>query len=296
MLLYLVRHGKTSLTSNNSNLVQGTIDAPLSPGGYTQAQKLAEHLRLVPFTEAWTSPLAAAQETANVILSQQPSGKAQLHVDDRLGAKCMGITESKHCGEVNGDLVAHKAEDGDTSVKARLHEWLTELLNTHTPSVSTPQSPTSPFPPLSPLSCTLPRSPASTGNFTPSDLIRALPRPGFPRRPSSRSSSGATGLGGGSGSGVILVLTHQECLEKLFEMLNVDESVDEGDESEGKVKKVPLSMYVTEGIDMENSSLGNTSVAILRVWWERVESDEEMGSVLDARGRLEAWGMKDHLD
>lgn len=42
--------------------MQGTIDAPLSPGGYTQAQKLAEHLRLVPFTEAWTSPLAAAQE------------------------------------------------------------------------------------------------------------------------------------------------------------------------------------------------------------------------------------------
>lgn len=92
------------------------------------------------------------------------------------------------------------------------------------------------------------------------------------------------------------MLTHQECLEKLFEMLNVDESVDEGDESEGKVKKVSLSMYVSEGIDMENSSLGNTSVAILRVWWERLESDEEMGSVLEARGRLEAWGMRDHLD
>ncbi|KIR75272.1 hypothetical protein I310_01550 [Cryptococcus deuterogattii CA1014] len=285
MLLYLVRHGRISL--------------PLAA-----AQEVRPFLRFCilssfflllfiyhPFTD-----LYPPDRTAKVILSQQPSGKAQLHVDDRLGARCMGITESKHWGEVNGDLEAHKAEDGDT-VKARLHEWLTELLNTHTPSVPTPQSPTSPFPPLSPLSSTLPRSTASsTGNFTPSDLIRALPRPGFPRRPSSRSSSGATGLGGGSGSGVILVLTHQECLEKLFQMLNVDESVDEGDESEGKVKKVPLSMYVSEGIDMNNNSLGNTSVAILRVWWECVESDEEMGSVLEARGRLEAWGMKDHLD
>ncbi|AAW46246.2 hypothetical protein CNK03130 [Cryptococcus deneoformans JEC21] len=293
MLLYLVRHGKTSL--NNSNLVQGTIDAPLSLGGYIQAQKLAEHLRLVPFTEAWTSPLTRAQETAKVILSQQPSRKAQLHVDDRLGARYMGTAEGKHWDEVKDDLEAHKAEDGDV-VKARLHEWLTELLNTHAPSISAPRSPTSPLSPLPPLSSFSPSSyTSSTGNFNPFDLIHALPRPGFPRRPSSRSSSGATGLVGGSGSGVILVLTHQECLERFGEMCNRDESVVKNGEREAKAK-VPLSMYVSEGIDLKSSPMGNTSVAILRVWWQRIDSGAEMGSVLEARGRLEAWGMEDHLD
>ncbi|OWT37187.1 hypothetical protein J008_06167 [Cryptococcus neoformans] len=228
--------------SNNSNLVQGTINSPLSPEG------------------------------------------------------CMGTAEGKHWDEVKDDLQAHKAEDGDV-VKARLHEWLAELLNTHAPSISVPCSCTSPSSPLLPLSPTSPLSLTSpTGNLNPFDLIRALPRPGFSRRPSSRSSSGATGLGGGSGSAVILVLTHQECLEKLAEMLNRDESVVEKGESENKAKTVPLSMYVSEGIDLKMSPLGNTSVAILRVWWEHIESGVEIGSVLKAKGRLEAWGMEDHLD
>ncbi|OWZ68783.1 hypothetical protein AYX15_00511 [Cryptococcus neoformans] len=228
--------------SNNSNIVQGTINSPLSPGG------------------------------------------------------CMGTAEGKHWDEVKDDLQAHKAEDGDV-VKARLHEWLAELLNTHAPSISVPRSCTSPLSPVLPLSPTSPLSLTSpAGNLNPFDLIRTLPRPGFPRRPSSRSSSGATGLGGGSGSGVILVLTHQECLEKLAEMLNRDESVVEKGESENKAKKVPLSMYASEGIDLKRSPMGNTSVAILRVWWEHIESGVEIGSVLKARGRLEAWGMEDHLD
>lgn len=276
--------------------MQGTINSPLSPEGYVQAQKLAEHLRLVPFTEAWSSPLTRAQETAKVILSQQPSRKAQLHVDNRLNARCMGTAEGKRWDEVKDDLQAHKAEDGDV-VKARLHEWLAELVNTHAPSISVPCSCTSPLSPLLPLSPTSPLSLTSpTGNLNPFDLIRALPRPGFSRRPSSRSSSVATGLGGGSGSGVILVLTHQECLEKLAEMLNRDESVVEKGESENKAKTVPLSMYVSEGIDLKMSPVGNTSVAILRVWWEHIESGVEISSVLKARGRLEAWGMEDHLD
>ncbi|OWZ56120.1 hypothetical protein C349_06232 [Cryptococcus neoformans var. grubii Br795] len=228
--------------SNNSNLVQGTINSPLSPEG------------------------------------------------------CMGTAEGKHWDEVKDDLQAHKAEDGDV-VKARLHEWLAELLNTHAPSISVPCSCTSPLSPLLPLSPTSPLSLTSpTGNLNPFDLIRALPRPGFSRRPSSRSSSVATRLGGGSGSGLILVLTHQECLEKLAEMLNRDESVVEKGESENKAKTVPLSMYVSEGIDLKMSPVGNTSVAILRVWWEHIESGVEISSVLKARGRLEAWGMEDHLD
>lgn len=95
---------------------------------------------------------------------------------------------------------------------------------------------------------------------------------------------------------MILVLTHQECLEKLAEMLNWDESVVKKGESENKAKTVPLSMYVSEGIDLKRSPVGNTSVAILRVWWEHIEGGVEIGSVLKARGRLEAWGMEDHLD
>lgn len=78
-------------------------------------------------------------------------------------------------------------------------------------------------------------------------------------------------------------------------MCNLDESVVKNGEREAKAK-VPLSMYVSEGIDLKSSPMGNTSVAILRVWWQRIDSGAEMGSVLEARGRLEAWGMEDHLD
>ncbi|WVQ80978.1 hypothetical protein IAT38_003085 [Cryptococcus sp. DSM 104549] len=267
MLLYLVRHGKTDL--NSTGKVQGSIDQPLSPGGLDQAQRLAEHLRLVPFTEAWTSPLKRAQETAKTILQYQP--KAKLHSDERLRARAFGTAEGRVWEEVNGQLEEHDVE-GEDELTDRLHSWLSVLIRSHTPSTSTSTTPA-----LSPLS---PSSPNSQIN--PFDLVRALPRPGMPRTPS-------TPAGGGLGSGVVLVLTHQECLAALVNTLTkeYEEKCGSSGGCEGAGKS-PIEVQVPEGVKVE-PWMGNTSVAILRVWWEESETG------MEARGRLEAWGVEEHL-
>jgi hypothetical protein len=59
---------------------------------------------------------------------------------------------------------------------------------------------------------------------------------------------------------------------------------------EEKGKEV-MDVRVPHGVEVEGE-VCNTGVAILRVWWE----DDGTGQgKLDARGRLEGWGMADHL-
>ncbi|WVO17655.1 hypothetical protein L204_105352 [Cryptococcus depauperatus] len=263
MLLYLVRHAETSL--NNANRIHGSINEPLSPGGHSQAKKLAEHLRLVPFTEAYTSPLKRAEETAKEVLKYQ--SKITLYVDERLRARNMGSAEGQIWEDVCKDLDKHKIED-EAILKKRLCEWLDSLIKIHTPSASTSSTPAL-------LSPTYP----VIGNvaLNPFDLIKALPRPGMPRTPSVPS-------GGGLGSGVILVLTHQECLTALIDILTSSSAQETQSEP-----KSPIDLHVPEGFDFK-SNIANTSVAILRVWWEEGENG------LEARGRVEAWGVQEHLE
>jgi alpha-ribazole phosphatase len=60
-----VRHGETAL--NASRRFQGRSDEPLSERGRRQAEALADALRRVPFTNAYSSDLQRALETARTI-------------------------------------------------------------------------------------------------------------------------------------------------------------------------------------------------------------------------------------
>ena len=64
-LLLLVRHGET--TWNAESRVQGQTDSPLSDLGISQARCLAERLKDEPIHVAYSSDLARAVETAQII-------------------------------------------------------------------------------------------------------------------------------------------------------------------------------------------------------------------------------------
>ncbi|KAK8845313.1 hypothetical protein IAR55_006026 [Kwoniella newhampshirensis] len=288
MLLYLVRHGKTDL--NEAGRVQGLIDEPLSPGGIDQAQKLAQHLKLVPFTEAWSSPLKRAQETARTILAAQPRSKAKLYVDGRLRARSMGSAEGQIWAQICEALNECGIESED-QLKRRLHDWLSVLIKMHIPASSATATATAtattPLSPLSPLSAANPFN-----SETVASRVRALPRPGIARTPSACANSGK------SGSGIVLVLSHQECLTALLKLLTGSEAVSKPDQTGDKsdeMPKSPIDLHIPDSVvvrngDMVGTGMGNASVAILRVWWEEGED-----GTLEARGRLEAWGDKEHL-
>lgn len=66
MRLYMVRHGETDW--NRARRVQGHADIPLNDYGRHLAEETAEGLKDIVFDIAYTSPLARAKETAEIIL------------------------------------------------------------------------------------------------------------------------------------------------------------------------------------------------------------------------------------
>ncbi|TDL24966.1 phosphoglycerate mutase-like protein [Rickenella mellea] len=69
--IYVVRHGETA--ENREGIIQGQLDTTLNESGVIQAQVVAEALRDIPFTAAFSSDLQRAAKTAEAILSYHPS-------------------------------------------------------------------------------------------------------------------------------------------------------------------------------------------------------------------------------
>lgn len=63
--LLLARHGETA--DNAARRFQGSRNPPLNERGRAQAAALAEALRGEPIAALWTSPLARAAETAEIV-------------------------------------------------------------------------------------------------------------------------------------------------------------------------------------------------------------------------------------
>ena len=73
--VFIVRHGNTFEAGDVVTRVGGRTDLPLSPSGEAQAAMLARHLADagVRFTSACCGPLKRTRQTAQAILSAQPS-------------------------------------------------------------------------------------------------------------------------------------------------------------------------------------------------------------------------------
>lgn len=61
----IARHGETDW--NKRGVLQGWLDVPLNALGRTQAQTLAGRLADAGFDAVWSSPLARARETADIV-------------------------------------------------------------------------------------------------------------------------------------------------------------------------------------------------------------------------------------
>ncbi len=70
MDIYLMRHGETDW--NRIHRLQGITDIPLNEKGIEEARQAAEWLRDVPFDRIYTSPLARARQTAEIVRGDRP--------------------------------------------------------------------------------------------------------------------------------------------------------------------------------------------------------------------------------
>lgn len=131
-MIYLVRHGKTAL--NSARIMQGRIDCPLSEEGTEQASKVARALRDsgITFTRVYSSPLARAVQTAEII-----AGGKDITTDERLLEMDYGPYEGTDLNNLPpelkrffSDFVNEPAPDGMEplkSVTGRLGDFLDEL-------------------------------------------------------------------------------------------------------------------------------------------------------------------------
>lgn len=140
MKLYLIRHGETNW--NKLHKLQGQVDIPLNAFGIHLAEETAPALAEIPFSRAFTSPLARARQTAEIILADRD---IPITDDARLMEFSFGEYEGMCCGKDNWNIpdpafetffhnpeAYPSAKGGETfeQVTARLKSFLQELMNT----------------------------------------------------------------------------------------------------------------------------------------------------------------------
>ncbi|KAI6005814.1 phosphoglycerate mutase-like protein [Pisolithus albus] len=113
--LYIVRHGETDW--NRTRRIQGQKDVPLNETGITQAALLAQALKEVPFTRAYTSDLQRASKTAEVILRYHPS--VIVEEDEALREVYMGELE----GEPGNSKKPAPSKETTEALMRRWQSW-----------------------------------------------------------------------------------------------------------------------------------------------------------------------------
>jgi probable phosphoglycerate mutase len=94
-VIYLARHGETD--DNARGVVQGWVDTPLNDRGREQARMLADRVADLGIAAIWTSQLARALETAQIVgdaIGVEP------RVDDRFAESRRGTWEGRALAEI----------------------------------------------------------------------------------------------------------------------------------------------------------------------------------------------------
>lgn len=139
MHLFLIRHGETDW--NSEGRIQGHTDTPLNARGILQAQQLAARLAGEQIDALYTSPLARARTTAEIIARQ--TGIAAI-CDERLKEKGIGELEGLTADEfrqrypdlfaqwhANATRVDLPGEENIAVFHQRTHTFLTDLHARH---------------------------------------------------------------------------------------------------------------------------------------------------------------------
>ena len=94
-MIYLARHGETD--DNARRVVQGWTDTPLNERGREQARELAERVAGLGVAAVWSSQLARAAETAQIVGEALGIGP---RVDERLAESRRGSWEGRALDEI----------------------------------------------------------------------------------------------------------------------------------------------------------------------------------------------------
>jgi 2,3-bisphosphoglycerate-dependent phosphoglycerate mutase len=89
--LFVFRHAETN--DNSRGIFSGWRDSDLTLKGLSQAQEIAEQLRLEKIDYAFTSHLKRARKTLSIVLEKHPA--IPVFTDDGLIERCYGLLQGK---------------------------------------------------------------------------------------------------------------------------------------------------------------------------------------------------------
>ncbi|MBI4386147.1 MAG: 2,3-diphosphoglycerate-dependent phosphoglycerate mutase [Elusimicrobia bacterium] len=108
--LVLVRHGQSQW--NLENRFSGWVDVPITEEGRREAHRAAQSLAGMRFDVAFTSALARAQQTLDIILADLKQEGIPIHRDAAIN--------ERHYGALQG---LNKAETAERFGAAQVHIW-----------------------------------------------------------------------------------------------------------------------------------------------------------------------------
>ncbi len=96
MTVWLARHGQTDYNVPPARIM-GRLDVPLNARGREQARELAKEVAVNGLAALWTSPLARARETAEIVGA---SLELEPRIDERLVESDRGRWEGRYIRDV----------------------------------------------------------------------------------------------------------------------------------------------------------------------------------------------------
>ncbi|BGP06095.1 hypothetical protein JCM10049v2_001914 [Rhodotorula toruloides] len=235
----IIRHGETDY--NKAGIVQGHLDVPLNAEGLAQASVTGRWFaqQRVRFEEGWSSDLARARKTAELILEQQREKGVQLRLDERIRERHLGNLQGKRRGEPGTD---RSTVEPIHTLRARLWSFWDSL-----------------FPPTGPSDSSAPSSLSSS--------VSSLAPPAPPST-SSRSLSSSTSSLLPQGR-QILYVSHGAAIREFVSSL-----VEYADRGERDIELV-LPKQEAEMIRKGSKRIDNCSRTVIEMEW--VEDEEGSG-------------------
>jgi 2,3-bisphosphoglycerate-dependent phosphoglycerate mutase len=121
--IYFIRHGETDW--NLQDRIQGHTDIPLNATGISQALHLGQLLADIPFSAAFSSDLARAQQTAELVLKPRSLPiTASLALRERSAGILEGMNKDKFEEGVRPFLLSEQALHQDTYIHTAWHPEL----------------------------------------------------------------------------------------------------------------------------------------------------------------------------
>lgn len=136
MKIYFTRHSKT--VWNEEHRLQGWKNSPLTKEGEEDAKRLRDRMKNIPIDICYSSPIARARETAEIIFDQVP-----IITDNRLKELNFGKFEGHKVSDVKDNPVYHalwhnptadlRLPEGESlsEIFTRVQDWLEEVYKKH---------------------------------------------------------------------------------------------------------------------------------------------------------------------